>query len=53
MTIVTLLSPLLVLGGGGALVVVVAGAVPLTAGLLGSAFPTEIKLLLRTCHLFK
>ena len=48
MTIFALLSPLLVLGGGGALVVVVARAVPLAAGLLGSAFSTEIKLLLRT-----
>ena len=53
MTIFALLSPLLVLGGGGALVVVVGRAVPLTAGLLGSAFSTEIKFLLRTCHLFK
>ena len=48
-----LLGPLLVLGGGGALVVVVAGAVPLTARRLGSARSNEVKVLLRTCHLFK
>ena len=53
MTIFALLSPLLVLGGGGALVVVVARAVLLTARCLGAALSTEIKLLLRTCHLFK
>ena len=44
MTIFALLSPLLVLSGGGALVVVVGRALLLT---------TEIKLFLRTCHLFR